>query len=209
MRDNADYRAANTRAQAAILPPPPRLAFRPWRRFSGRFATGRAKSCPRPYLRPPQLHGHPLHWYPFQWYRFQWYGYHSYGMHSQWNGLVCNALLSIPFHTMDSNRLLSAEGNGLGKTTNESGGAFTTTPDNSGNATNHLAVRTMLSCVAGGAQLEPPVHAPHTVYVKTLYRHRRPELLSPPHHQGRGRAGGGQAPGVIPVMSSTAIPVVS
>ena len=22
-----------------------------------------------------------------------------YGMHSQWNGLVCNALLSIPFHT--------------------------------------------------------------------------------------------------------------
>ena len=28
----------------------------------------------------------------------------------------------------------------------------------------------MLSCVAGGAQLEPPVRAPHTVYVKTLYR---------------------------------------
>ena len=71
---------------------------------------------------------------------------------------------------MDSSRLLSAEGNGLGKTTNESGGAFTTTPDNSGNATNHLAVRTMLSCVAGGAQLEPPVRIPHTVYVKTLYR---------------------------------------
>ena len=77
-----------------------------------------------------------------------------------------------PFHSipMDSNRLLSAEGNGLGKTGSESGGAFTTTPDNSGNATNHLEVRTMLSCVAGGAQLEPPVRAPHTVYVKTLYR---------------------------------------
>ena len=71
---------------------------------------------------------------------------------------------------MDCNRLPSAEGNGLGKTTNESGGAFTTTPDNSGNATNHLEVRTMLSCVAGGAQLEPPVRIPHTVYVKTLYR---------------------------------------
>ena len=28
----------------------------------------------------------------------------------------------------------------------------------------------MLSCVAGGAQLEPPVGAPHTVYVKSLYR---------------------------------------
>ena len=28
----------------------------------------------------------------------------------------------------------------------------------------------MLSCVAGGAQLEPPVRAPHTVYVKSLYR---------------------------------------
>ena len=28
----------------------------------------------------------------------------------------------------------------------------------------------MLSCVAGGAQLEPPVCAPHTVHVKTLYR---------------------------------------
>ena len=30
----------------------------------------------------------------------------------------------------------------------------------------------MLSCVAGGAQLEPPVRAPHTVYVKTPYRIR-------------------------------------
>ena len=102
-------------------------------------------------------------------------GIHSIGIHSngmdtipmECIGMQCIGIHSIP---MDSNRLLSAEGNGLGKTTNESGGAFTTTPDNSGNATNHLAVRTMLSCVAGGAQLEPPVRAPHTVYVKTLYR---------------------------------------
>ena len=148
-------------------------------------------------------------------------GIHSIGIHSNGmgaipmecirNGMDWYAVDCYPFHSipMDSNRLLSAEGNGLGKTTNESGGAFTTTPDNAGNATNHLEVRTMLSCVAGGAQLEPPVHAPHTVYVKTPLPHRRPELLSPPHHQGRGRAGGGQAPGVIPVMSSTAIPVVS
>ena len=28
----------------------------------------------------------------------------------------------------------------------------------------------MPSCVACGAELEPPVHAPHTVYVKSLYR---------------------------------------
>ena len=28
----------------------------------------------------------------------------------------------------------------------------------------------MFSCVACGAELEPPVRAPHTVYVKTLYR---------------------------------------
>ena len=46
------------RAQVGALPPSPGLAFRPRRRFSRRFATGRAKSCPRPYLRPPQLHGH-------------------------------------------------------------------------------------------------------------------------------------------------------
>ena len=28
----------------------------------------------------------------------------------------------------------------------------------------------MANCVACGAELEPPVRAPHTVYVKTLYR---------------------------------------
>ena len=41
---------------------------------------------------------------------------------------------------------------------------------NAGNVTNHPEVRTMASCVACGAELEPPVRAPHTVYVKTLYR---------------------------------------
>ena len=94
LRDKRDYRAANGRAQTAVLPPSPGLAFRPWRRFSRRSATGRAESCPRPYLRPPPLHGHPLHWYPFQ-----WYGYHSYGMHSQWIGLDWYAMHCNPFHT--------------------------------------------------------------------------------------------------------------
>ena len=28
----------------------------------------------------------------------------------------------------------------------------------------------MASCVACGAELEPPVRAPHTVYMKSLYR---------------------------------------
>ena len=28
----------------------------------------------------------------------------------------------------------------------------------------------MPSCVACGAELKPPFHTPHTVYVKTLYR---------------------------------------
>ena len=28
----------------------------------------------------------------------------------------------------------------------------------------------MAQCIACGAELEPPVRAPHTVYVKTLYR---------------------------------------
>ena len=67
----------------------------------------------------------------------------------------------------------------------------------------------MPSCVGGGAQLEPPVRAPHTVYVKTLYRIGVQDYCR--HHIIRGwrRAGGDPAPGVIPVMSSTAIPVVS
>ena len=28
----------------------------------------------------------------------------------------------------------------------------------------------MPSCVACGAELEPPVHAPHTVHLKSLYQ---------------------------------------
>ena len=55
-------------------------------------------------------------------------GIHSIGIDSNGMGTIpmeCIAMHSIP---MDSNRLLSAEGNGLVKTTNESGGAFTTIP---------------------------------------------------------------------------------
>ena len=38
------------------------------------------------------------------------------------------------------------------------------------NATNHPEAGTMPSCTACGAEPEPPVRAPHTVYVQTLYR---------------------------------------
>ena len=44
----------------------------------------------------------------------------------------------------------------------------------------------MPSCVACGKELEPPVRVLHTVYVKRPVPHRRPGLLPPPHHQGRG-----------------------
>ena len=37
-------------------------------------------------------------------------------------------------------------------------------------ATHRPEVRTMPNCIACGAELEPPVRVPHTVYVKTLYR---------------------------------------
>ena len=35
---------------------------------------------------------------------------------------------------------------------------------------NHPEVKTMPQCVACGTELEPPVRAPHILYVKTLYR---------------------------------------
>ena len=113
--ENPIYRAANGRAHTAILQPSPGLAFRPWRRFSADSPREEPSRARDPYLRPPPLHGPPLHWYPFLWNAFA----------MEWIGRQCIEIHSIP---MDSNRLLSAEGNGLGKTTNESGGAFTTIP---------------------------------------------------------------------------------
>ena len=109
-----------------------------------------------------------------------------------------------PFHRMpmDSNRLLSAEGNGFGENDQRVRGRF---HYNSGqfNATNHLEVRTMLSCVAGGAELEPPVRAPHTVYVKTLYRIGGQDYCR--HHIIRAAV----AAGVITEVKPGAGPVVS
>ena len=51
----------------------------------------------------------------------------------------------------------------------------------------------MLSCVAGGAQLEPPLRAPHTVYVKTLYRIGVQDYCR--HHIIRAAVAAGVKPG--------------
>ena len=45
----------------------------------------------------------------------------------------------------------------------------------------------MPNCAACCAELEPPVHTPPTVYVKTLHRIGRQGLLPTPHNQGCGR----------------------
>ena len=53
----------------------------------------------------------------------------------------------------------------------------------------------MLSCVAGGAQLEPPVRVPHTVHVKTLYRIGVQDYCR--HHIIRAAVAAGVTGGVI------------
>ena len=75
----------------------------------------------------------------------------------------------------------------------------------------------MPSCVAGGAELEPPIpRSPHRLRQEPV-PHRRTGLVPPPHHQGCGgrrrhqrdqcrrRPGGDPAPGVIPAVASDAI----
>ena len=61
----------------------------------------------------------------------------------------------------------------------------------------------MLSCVAGGAQLEPPVRVPHTVHVKTPYRIGVQDYSR--HHIIRAAV----APGVITEVKPGARPVVA
>ena len=61
----------------------------------------------------------------------------------------------------------------------------------------------MLSCVAGGAELEPPVRTPHTVYVKSLYQIAGQDYCR--HHIIRAAV----AAGVITEVKAGAGPVVS
>ena len=72
---------------------------------------------------------------------------------------------------------------------------------NAGNQSDHQEVRTMASCVACGAELEPPVRTPHTVYVKTLYRIGGQDYCR--HHIIRAAA----AAGVITEIRAGAGPV--
>ena len=95
------------------------------------------------------IHSNGIHTYPLEWTAMEWIGAQYIGVH---------------YITVDTIRW---PGGGPGKRTNESGGAFTAIP---AKQSNHPEVRTMPRCVAGGAELEPPVRIPHTVYVKSLYR---------------------------------------
>ncbi len=61
----------------------------------------------------------------------------------------------------------------------------------------------MSRCVVCGAELEPPVRAPHTVYVKTLYRIAGQDYCR--HHIIRAAV----AAGVITEVRAGAGPVVS
>ena len=45
----------------------------------------------------------------------------------------------------------------------------------------------MPSCVACGAELEPPVRIPHTVYVRSLYHIAGQDYCHRRHHRGQGR----------------------
>ena len=60
----------------------------------------------------------------------------------------------------------------------------------------------MPNCVACGAELEPPVRAPHTVYMKTLYRIAGQDYCR--HHVIRAAV----AAGVITEVKAGAGPVV-
>ena len=65
-------------------------------------------------------------------------------------------------------------------------------------------VRIMPSCIACGAELEPPVRAPHTVYVKTLYRISGQDYCR--HHVIRAAVAAGVIaevkPGAGPVLTA-------
>ena len=63
----------------------------------------------------------------------------------------------------------------------------------------------MPSCIAGGAELEPPVRVPHTVYVKSLYRIGGQDYCR--HHIIRAAVAAGVIaevkPGAGPVATAT------
>ena len=78
----------------------------------------------------------------------------------EWIGIQCYTAHCI---SMDSKRLRKA----MGRRKRQTGPG--SVHYNAGNVRSPGG-ESMPSCVACGAELEPPVRAPHTVYVKTLYR---------------------------------------
>ena len=65
----------------------------------------------------------------------------------------------------------------------------------------------MSKCLACGAELEPPVRAPHTVYVKTLYRIAGQDYCR--HHIIRAAVAASVITGVRAEVKPGAGPVVS
>ena len=159
LRDNGNYRAANGCSQGTAFAVVclPRWAAESF--IAEGCHSPRSAGAPIPLReraldcqggagdRTIGIHCNGIHTYPMEWT-------------SAWNGLVCNGIHSIPMVT--SPRRGARPGR-----TQRGSDSFHYNPVN---AINHPEVRTMPSCVACGAELEPAIRAPHTVYVKTLYR---------------------------------------
>ena len=64
------------------------------------------------------------------------------------------------------------------------------------NTTDHPEVKNMPTCATCGAQLEPPIRIPHTVYVKSLYRVGSQDYCR--HHVIRAAVAAGILPEVRP-----------
>ena len=153
MRDNCDYRAANERAQAAVLQPCARLSLRHRGRFSHGSATGKGSIVP---VTPPLVSATP-------WATTPQVSIPMVSMPFLWNGLVSKALPSIAYQWISNDRAVRRVGENDKRVRRS-------VHYNGCNQSDQQEVITIPRCVACGAELEPPVRAPHTVYVKTLYR---------------------------------------
>ena len=85
-------------------------------------------------------------------------------IHYQWKGLVSIAIQFIAYQWTAIDCRARRE-TGRGYRERSTGAVYY----NAGNVRSPGG-KIMSSCVACGSELEPPVRAPHTVYVKTLYR---------------------------------------
>ena len=131
----------------------------------------------------------------------KWIGVHCNGIHTyqeEWTAVECIVIQCIGIHCVPLGTG-PRPGAVPGKTQRGAGGFHY----NPVNATNHPEVGTMPSCIACGAQLEPPVRVPHAVYVKSLYRIAGQDYCR--HHIIRAAV----AAGVIAEIRAGAAPVVA